>query len=262
MFDELNAATAQRDTIFGFRLSAASADEVVRNLLVSPRQRGVGLVVTPNADHVVMLRQNIEFARAYGFAEVVLCDGFPVQYYARVRGIRVPRVTGNDLVASVLRGPFPEWHRPFFLVDSDTTARAVYGWWAQHGTAGAIAIEIPPFGLLDDPTAALELAGRIRAHAATLLVMCIGAPRSEIFVHQHRDVLPACWAICVGQALRMQLGLTRRAPRLARQLHVEWLWRVCQEPRRLARRYARDAILFPLAAAADMRVQRARSRGA
>lgn len=249
---ELNSRS---DTIFGFRLSTASAEDIAARVLGAPRQNGVGLIVTPNADHVVMLQQNTGFARAYHFAEIVLCDGFPVQYYARARGIRAPRVTGNDLVAAIMRAPFPAWHRPFFVVDTEETEHAVRTWWSQRGEAEAAEVEIPPHGLLGDSNGARALARRIRAHRTTLLVMCVGAPRSEIFVYQQRDELPECWAVCIGQALRMQLGLTRRAPVLARRLHAEWLWRVFQEPRRLIGRYARDAVLFPIAAIADMRIR-------
>jgi len=88
------------------------------------------------------------------------------------------------------------------------------------------------------------LALRIRDHRATILFMGVGAPKSESFVHGQRPLLPPCWALCVGQAIKVEVGLVMRAPRLFQALNLEWLWRLLSEPRRLFRRYATASIAF------------------
>jgi N-acetylglucosaminyldiphosphoundecaprenol N-acetyl-beta-D-mannosaminyltransferase len=103
---------------------------------------------------------------------------------------------------------------------------------------------VPPFGFEKDAIWTAKLADEICSHSTTLLIMAVGAPRSEIFVNQYRTSLPACWAICVGQAVKTVFGIVRRAPRSVRRLHAEWLWRVAQEPRRLLPRYASATTIF------------------
>ena len=96
------------------------------------------------------------------------------------------------------------------------------------------------------------LSGKIREHHTTILIMGVGAPKSEVWVWRHQHQLPNCWALCLGQAVRIALGLTTRAPRLIRTLHGEWLWRICQEPRRLAGRYIRGSVMFLVAIFEDL----------
>jgi N-acetylglucosaminyldiphosphoundecaprenol N-acetyl-beta-D-mannosaminyltransferase len=112
---------------------------------------------------------------------------------------------------------------------------------------------IPPFGFESDDRYCQEMAGQIHAHGTTLLLMAVGAPRSEIFVDRYRSLLPPCWAFCVGQAVKIALGLVERAPGFWQTAGLEWLWRVRQEPKRLARRYLVSSVGFALAVLEDRR---------
>ncbi|HTR16911.1 MAG TPA: WecB/TagA/CpsF family glycosyltransferase [Acetobacteraceae bacterium] len=247
--------------IFGFAPSPLRAREIAG--LVAGRVRapgeGVGLVVTANIDHVRHLGRDPDFAAAYRAAEIVTCDGFPVQAYAWLRGWRkAGRVTGCDIMAWLMRHErLAPGHRPFFVLDSPATAAVVRAWAARRGVAD-VAVEVAPPGFGEDEAAARTIAWRIAAHGATLLVMGVGAPRSEVFVERHRAVLPPCWALCIGQAVRIETGLTRRAPRWLRGLNLEWAWRLGQEPRRLARRYALASVAFLRAVAGDWAGEKAR----
>jgi N-acetylglucosaminyldiphosphoundecaprenol N-acetyl-beta-D-mannosaminyltransferase len=82
--------------------------------------------------------------------------------------------------------------------------------------------------------------------------MTLGAPVSEVFVDRHAAMLPPCWALCVGQAVRVEIGLVARAPEGWRRLGLEWAWRCRQEPRRLGLRYARAAVWYPVAVMRDL----------
>jgi N-acetylglucosaminyldiphosphoundecaprenol N-acetyl-beta-D-mannosaminyltransferase len=81
--------------------------------------------------------------------------------------------------------------------------------------------------------------------------MAVGAPRSEVFVDTYRTLLPRCWAFCVGQAVKIELGLVRRASSKWQSVGLEWLWRLCQEPSRLIKRYATASIGFGFAVIED-----------
>jgi N-acetylglucosaminyldiphosphoundecaprenol N-acetyl-beta-D-mannosaminyltransferase len=201
--------------------------------------------VTPNIDHIAQLRRNPAFRHAYTEAEIILCDGFPVHYYARARGHTVNRITGCDLLKRLLEKPEPiRRHRLFFVVDSQRTAQAVNEWAERSGLRHEVVTRVPPFNFEKDGTWSTKLADEIHSHSTTLLIMAVGAPRSEIFVNQYRTSLPACWAICVGQAVKTLFGIVQRAPMFVRRSHAEWLWRVVQEPRRLLPRYASATIAF------------------
>ncbi len=238
--------------IFGLHPSTLDeADVAARLATAAPAGEGACLIVTPNLDHIVQLRRNPAFRAAYHSASLILCDGFPVQYYARLRGHRAHRVTGSGLIARLMHRPDPA-ARLMFVVDRPETARAVEAWAEEHGITDQVATAIPPGGFITQPNACSALATTIARHRPTLLIMGVGAPQSEIFVDRYHSELPDCWALCVGQGVKMALGLVRRAPVAVQTLHAEWLWRLLQEPRRLAGRYGLGAFRFARAVAADL----------
>jgi N-acetylglucosaminyldiphosphoundecaprenol N-acetyl-beta-D-mannosaminyltransferase len=112
-------------------------------------------------------------------------------------------------------------------------------------------VAIPPFGFERDADYCAGLANTIRQFGTTILIMAVGAPRSEVFVDTHRALLPPCWAFCVGQAVKIELGLVRRASPRWQALGLEWLWRVFQEPSRLMGRYLTATVGFARAVVAD-----------
>lgn len=244
-------STATRP-VFGFVPSPGSAASVCEAIL-TPTDT-VRLIVTPNLDHVARLRRSAEFRAAYRDASHVFCDGFPVHAYARLHAHRAGRVTGCDIAERLMADdcPIGPANRLCFVLDADGTADAVAAWASRRGIAGQVATIVPPHGFAGDPDRRRALVAAIAAHRTTLLVMAVGAPRSELFVHRERDALPPCWAICIGQAVKTTLGLVRRAPPIARGIGMEWLWRLAQEPGRLGRRYALGGFDFLLAVTEDM----------
>jgi N-acetylglucosaminyldiphosphoundecaprenol N-acetyl-beta-D-mannosaminyltransferase len=140
----------------------------------------------------------------------------------------------------------------FVVTESAATADALRAYLSARGTQDHWQVASAPANFAEDPTAQYVLVARIAQAAPDLLIMTLGAPTSEVFIHQHSPALPPCWALCVGQALRVELGLVRRAPRRLRKLGLEWAWRCWQEPARLIPRYVQDALWFPVAVARDV----------
>jgi N-acetylglucosaminyldiphosphoundecaprenol N-acetyl-beta-D-mannosaminyltransferase len=113
-------------------------------------------------------------------------------------------------------------------------------------------ITTAPADLSGDAAGRATLLTAIRAYAPDVLVLTLGAPVSEEFVHLHAASLPHCWALCVGQAVRAEIGLVRRAPGILRVAGLEWAWRVMQEPKRMVPRYIADALWLPRAIYRDV----------
>jgi N-acetylglucosaminyldiphosphoundecaprenol N-acetyl-beta-D-mannosaminyltransferase len=151
--------------------------------------------------------------------------------------------------------PYATPQRLFFVVDNATTQQAVEAWAARNQVVSSATV--PPFGFDQDAAYCTKLADSIREHGTTLLIMAVGAPRSEVFVDSYRAMLPPCWAFCVGQAVKIELGLVRRASPKWQSVGMEWLWRLSQEPQRLTKRYVTATIGFGIAVVQDQfRIQR------
>jgi N-acetylglucosaminyldiphosphoundecaprenol N-acetyl-beta-D-mannosaminyltransferase len=70
-----------------------------------------------------------------------------------------------------------------------------------------------------------------------VVFVALGAPKQEMFIDQYIRNLKIPVAVGVGGSFEIITGVTRRAPRIVQRSGLEWLYRLCQEPRRLWRRY-------------------------
>lgn len=246
-----------RAPLFGLRLRAFDVDQCADHMLTTKRtaREGVGLFVTPNIQHVSAMRSDPEFTAAMRGAQIIVCDGFPVYLYARMRGQALPgRITGREVVERMMADPARlAGHRLFLVVDGEDTATAIRDWLAERAPSVAVETVVPPFGFDSDPAYGADLAARVAAFGATLLFLCVGAPRSEVFVHRHRAMLPPCWALCVGQSFKIMLGMTVPPPALMVRLNLEWFWRILLEPKRMIARYAPSSVGFLAAVVTDLR---------
>ena len=76
----------------------------------------------------------------------------------------------------------------------------------------------------------------IRASGAGIVLVGLGCPRQEVFVHEFADDLRMP-LLAVGAAFDFHAGLLSQAPRWMQDRGLEWLYRLTREPKRLWRRY-------------------------
>jgi N-acetylglucosaminyldiphosphoundecaprenol N-acetyl-beta-D-mannosaminyltransferase len=231
--------------MFGISFSSETMHEIADELCGSALPKGAGLrhMVTVNVDHVVNLRRNPAFRRAYRNAWKASIDGMPILLYARLRGIGVKqRVTGSGLFPIVFDRLAPSRHRPFIVAPSDRTAAVLSARLIAAGfDHSQFALHVPPFGFESDRAASELLVAQIAALGATHIFFGVGAPKSEIWIDRHRHLLGDAYCLSVGAALDFHAGTFRRAPAWMQNAGIEWLWRFGQQPRRMFRRYFVDS---------------------
>lgn len=235
--------------LLGLEVHALTRAGAARRVIDLARQPRPALVVTPNVDHVVLLRHSEQFRRAYEAATLRLCDGAPLVALARLCGRPLPgRVTGADLMEDVCRLAAEEELRVFVAGGApDVLERGMH---LLRGRIPGLRISghSPPFAFEGTP-ADDELREVLRHAEPDIVMVCFGAPRAEIWAAQHMSAQPAAY-LCVGAAIDFAAEARRRAPRWMQRVGAEWLYRLVQEPGRLWRRYlVRDAAFLPLAVA-------------
>lgn len=233
-----SAHTGATVELFGLRFNTGSAESILA-AVAARRDDGPRMIVTANVDHIVQLSTDAAFRGAYDRAAARTLDGMPLVWLARAASRRpVHRVTGHDLLACVLADPPPFARRIFLVSARQDAADALAARLRAEGLPeGAVANAVPPFGFEGDHDYSRDLAARIRAHGTTLLVMGVGAPKSEVWIDRHRSALGDPVVFCVGDALNVAAGYLTRAPGLMQRLGLEWIFRFLQAPRRLFRRY-------------------------
>lgn len=83
---------------------------------------------------------------------------------------------------------------------------------------------------------------RYRKARPDILLVAFGNPKQEkwLAMHRHRLKVPVC--IGVGGSFDFLSGQVRRAPLWMQRYSLEWVYRMLQDPSRLARRYAGDVV--------------------
>ncbi|MFW6171969.1 MAG: WecB/TagA/CpsF family glycosyltransferase [Planctomycetota bacterium] len=239
-----------RVKLFGIQVDAISMETAVQRIYgwMTQATGNCKYVVTPNVDHVVRLREHQSFRLAYRDAALVVADGLPLVLASRWLGKPVPeRVAGSDLIPELFAAA--DQHGPikvFLLgaapgVAGRAAERIESTWPAVHVTG----FNSPPLGFENQEHLNQSILDHIRRAKPDLLVLGLGAPKQELWVHAHRNRIDAGVAVCAGGTIDFLAGEKQRAPRWARKAGLEWCHRLLSEPRRLARRYAGNAWTFP-----------------
>jgi N-acetylglucosaminyldiphosphoundecaprenol N-acetyl-beta-D-mannosaminyltransferase len=241
--------------VFGINFSSLTQQAIVDLVTQDiPNGSGPRLVVTTNLDHVVNLTRRADYRAAYGSAWISTADGWPVYLYARLRGVKLPaRVTGADLVQSLFGCWDPARHRVFMIgSNQEACERLTRQLTSQGFNPSSVAWIVPPLGFEYDDIYSTNMAQQVAQHGTTHLLMGIGSPKSEVWVHQNRRILGGLYAFGLGAGLDFLAGTQRRAPPFMRRIGMEWFWRLAQEPRRLAPRYLLNSWRFLMAIAKDL----------
>lgn len=195
-----------------------------------------GTVFTPNVDHVVLGQHNPRFRAAYTAASLSLVDGMPVLWASRLLGRPLPcKISGSDLVRPLLERAAKNGHRVYFLGGDPGIAELA---------KTTLERELPGIKIvgIDDPRIDVDavpeaLLQRIRDAKPDLVLVALGAPKQEIFSHEQREALKPAVLLGIGASLDFIAGSRKRAPEWISSAGLEWLYRLAQEPRRLAGRY-------------------------
>jgi len=240
----------ERIRMFGVDLDPLSMDQAVAQLLewVAEPDYNCRNVVTPNVDHVVKLQKNAAFRAAYADASMVVVDGKPVLLASHLLGTPLPEtVPGSDLGPALFTAANARNGIRVFLFGAaegvaERAAANIQSRWPRVEVCGVYS---PPMGFsAEAPANAIALA-MINAAKPDVLIVGLGAPKQELWVHAMRNQLQVKVSLCIGATIDFLAGEKARAPVWVRKLGLEWLHRIVSEPRRLLGRYAHDAWVFP-----------------
>ena len=209
-----------------------------------------GYVVTPNVDHVVLAEDNPELVAAYGNAFLSLADGMPLIWLAKAMGHPLPeKVSGSDLTEPLLARCANENLRVYFLGGMPGVGeRAANILRQRYPTLNICGIDAPPLGFdknTEQETATLE---KLRNAAANIVLFALGCPKQELLMHRWKGKMGGAIGLGIGATLDFIAGEVKRAPPWMSNMGAEWLFRLGQDPKRLAKRYlVRDTKFLPIA---------------
>lgn len=230
---------SSRFQIDAVTVDALSLHEAALGVCRALRSRTASFCVfTLNLDHVVKLRSNSAFRRAYERARIVLADGFPIALAGRLQGKDVWRTTGSDFIAPLCaeaaRQGIPVVLFGSTLASLSRAARKLHDVYRDLHIVGVYA---PPNHFDVHSDEADRVVEFIRNSGAKICFVALGAPKQEIFADRCAERTEGIAFVCIGAGLDFLAGSQTRAPKLFQAIGAEWLWRLTLDPRRLASRY-------------------------
>lgn len=195
-----------------------------------------GYVVTPNVDHLIRYSANERLQALYSAAAFVLLDSrFLALCLALTRGQRLRVCRGSDLTLRLLEQVAGSHERIVLVGATAAQARQLA---ACFNLPNLRHVDVP-MGFIRRPEQLERCLLDIEAAAPfRYCFLAVGSPQQEEVAYRlQKRGRARGLALCVGASINFLTGVERRAPLRLQSWGLEWLYRLLQNPRRLAKRY-------------------------
>lgn len=207
------------------------------NWLLKRWQQGLGThVITLNAEMAIQAEKNPELANVIHAAELVIPDGAGVVLYLQYKGQKIKRCPGIELAESVIEniGKLEDSEIIFFYGGKPGIAQKA----ADNIQQKFPSLEISSYHGYLSTSEEKDLKTVLKELQPRLILVGLGVPRQELWIQQNRHLCPNSIWIGVGGSFDIWSGIKERAPEFFCKYHLEWLYRLYQEPWRWRRMLA------------------------
>lgn len=232
----------ERLDLFGAPLDPLTMDDLLDRAERAMVTRASLVHVSLNVAKLVNMRSDRQLDEDVRRGDVVTADGMGVVWGARMLGLPVPeRIAGVDLMDRLLGLCAERGYRPFILgAEESVLRRAAANLTARHPGLRFAGLRNGYFRADEEE----GIAHQIRDSEADCLFVAISSPKKERFMKAHGPAMGVPFVMGVGGAVDVAAGLVSRAPVWMQRCGLEWFFRLCQEPRRMWRRYLVTNALF------------------
>ena len=223
----------------GARLNRITETQCVDVVMQEIERCHGGTVFTMNLEHLRRLKHDRAYADRYRQATIVTADGMPLIWASRLQGTPLPeRVTGSNLIWSLTAAAARNGRSVFLLGGSPGAAQKAANLLSDRYPGLRVAgVTSGPSDFRDSVDELATLAAQLAEAKPNIVYVALGCPKEEQLIARLRDALPTCWWLGVGISFSFVSGEIPRAPVWMQRGGLEWLHRLSQEPRRLAKRY-------------------------
>ena len=195
------------------------------------RGEGAHYVVTPNPEIVETCRENDAANRAVNGASLVLPDGIGVIYGAKMLGTPLTeRVPGIEFGTAMIE-KCAKLGKSVYLLGAKPGVAETAAENLQKRFAGLkIAGTHDGYFKEDAPVAA-----EVKASGADMVLVCLGAPKQELFMAQYAEATGCRVLMGLGGSLDIFAGIAQRAPEFYCKHNLEWFYRHIKNPARAGR---------------------------
>jgi len=231
-----------RHWLLGVPIDDLTMDETIDRVDEYIRAHEAHLYAAINVSKVTRSARDASFSSVIDSVDLATADGQPIVWAARLLGVPLrERVTGVDLMKRLIARAAECRYRLYLLGASPEVSRMMAARVeAEHGAGVVVGRHHGYWRPSDEAT----IIAAVAAARPDILLVALGSPTQELFLHRWRKDLDVPFMMGVGGSFDVFVVRVRRAPRWMQRFGLEWMFRLAQEPERMWRRYLGDAPLF------------------
>lgn len=206
------------------------------------QKKNCSYVVTPNVDHIVRLEKDEELQKVYKNASLILTDGKPLIWISKWYKTPIKeKISGSDLFPRVCQLAANKNYTMYLLGAAEGVAdKAAKNLMDKYKGLNIVGTYSPPFGFEKDKVELKKIERQIQEVHPDILIVGLGCPKQEKYMYHHCKELDVPISFGLGASIDFEAGNIKRAPRWMSEHGLEWLYRITQDPKRLAKRYLVD----------------------
>jgi N-acetylglucosaminyldiphosphoundecaprenol N-acetyl-beta-D-mannosaminyltransferase len=228
--------------VLGVPIRNLTMEEALAYILLGAESEAPRQLSFVNTDCVNKAQSDPAYAACLRACDVVLADGIGIRIAGKLLRQEIRQnVNGTDLFPLLCRR-LQDRDAGLFLLGARPGVAELVRDWVERNYPGAKVkgLHHGYFGPEEQPAVIEE----IRQSGAQILLVAFGSPRQDLWIAEHRGKLGAGIAMGVGGLFDFYSGRIPRAPQWLRELSLEWIYRLWQEPSRMWKRYLLGNLVF------------------
>ena len=219
--------------IMGVHIDSTVISEAVDTVKSFLNENGAKSVFTPNSEILINANKDPFLKNVLNSADLCIPDGAGVLLAARILGLDLPeKVSGVDLVKALFSSNFERKIKYYILgakpgIAEEAAAKIE----ENYHNAIVVGCKDGYFKDADED----QIIDAINASGADILLVGLGVPKQEIWIHKHKDRLNVKECFGIGGSIDIFAGRIKLAPEIMRRAGFEWLFRLYKEPWRYKR---------------------------
>ena len=236
-----------RVNVLGVGISVLNLKTALAAIADAVRERRKGYICVTGVHGVMEAQDDASFKKILNESFLCTPDGMPMVWAGKLNGQReMRRVYGPDLMLDLCAWSENSGCKHFFYGGADGVAELL---------AQKLKLKFPKLkvvGTFTPPFRALnvdeenKLREQVGLSQPDIFWVGLSTPKQEKLMAEFLPKLDVTVMIGVGAAFDFHSGRVKQAPRWMQRSGLEWFYRLCCEPRRLAKRYFKNNPLFAL----------------
>lgn len=223
-----------KNVICGLSISTCSFDEHYKFIIRNINEKKGQWIVTLNLEMIYRACKYRRYKNLLHSADFFVADGMPLVWTSELKKSQLVikgRSNGTDLVEKLLKS---NSGIRVGVIGGEDPARAL-----KNCNPTLLKEAYIYDGKIDvsDQKIIRKITTEVESYKTELLFVNLGTPKQDVLANAIRKRNSKVTIIGVGGSFDILAGIKPRAPRWMQKNGLEWLFRLCFEPRRLAKRY-------------------------